>query len=37
MTKEKNSNTGIVVLSLKEICVFVPKDDSFEQTLLPLD
>jgi hypothetical protein len=31
------AKSGIVVLSLKEICVFVPKENTFVQSLLPLE
>jgi len=31
------AKSGVVVLSLKELCIFVPKERTFVQTLLPLD
>lgn len=36
VNRTKRAKTGIAVLSLEELCVFVPKENSFDQTLTPL-
>ena len=31
------AKSGIVILSLKELCILVPKENTFEYAILPLE
>ena len=35
--RRKRARVGICILSLRELCIFIPKEDSFDQILVSLD